>query len=176
MGVVSSQQYVKGLLDNLAVPGVAVPMDVNVTPPVLQDMDGPHGYITGAKVNARRQTAPRVQYLGAANTGAYKMYPWAVSIYLVYETNADNNPTIDIEFPAILDAVIDVVETARMPQWIDALGNQVPGNVPIPGGSQIQSVGETWQLDYPAEHVPATLRMLWYVALLTVDVLEVRQR
>jgi hypothetical protein len=176
MSVNAVQQYMLGLLDGLAVPGQGKPMDFYVTPPALQDMDGPHGYITGARVSAKRQTAPRQKYLGSTSTAGYKTYPWKVEIYLVYETAANNNPTADVEFPAILDAVIDVVELTQMPQWIDSNGVPVPTNTPIPGGSQIDAIGESWTLDFPPERTPATLRMLWYVALLTVDVLEVRQR
>lgn len=176
MPLLSVQNYVKGLLDNLAVPGQALPMDFHVAAPALQDMNGPHGYVSGARISAGRQTAPRITYGASYTTAGYKKYPWKVEIYAVYETNADNNPTIDSEFPAILDAIILTLETSRMPQWIDANGVAVPGNVPIPGGSQIDAIAETWTLDYPPERLPSTLRMIWYAAMYTVDLLEVVQR
>jgi hypothetical protein len=176
MGLMSTQNYIKSLLDNLAVPGQAKPMDFNITPPALQDMDGPHGYIWGAHANGSRQTAPRIKPSGDPSTAGYKKRPWKVEIYAVYETAADNNPTVDTEFPAILDEIIRILEISQMPQWIDANGVPVPGNVPIPGGSQIDAIAETWTFDYPPERTPATLRMLWYAAQYTVDVLEVVQR
>lgn len=165
-----------GLLDGLPVPGQAKPMDFYVQAPTLQDMDGPHGYISGARVSASRQAGSRQKYLGSSNTAGYRQYPWQVEIYLVYETTGDNNPTVDIEFPSILDAVTDVVELAQMPQWIDRNGVPIPTNTPMPYATQIDAVGERWSLDYPPDRTPATLRMLWYVALLTVNVLEVKQR
>jgi hypothetical protein len=176
MGVYSVQRYVQGLINGISLPGIAIPLDAYITPPALQDMDGPHAYVSGAKVASGRQTAPRMKYLGSTNTGGYKKAPWAITVYVVYETNADNNPTLDAEFPMILDAIIDVFESARMPQWIDAYGNEIPTNLPIPGATQIDAIGESWSLDYPAEHLPATLRMLWYAAEIIVEVLETRQR
>lgn len=176
MPLLSVQNYVKGLLNNLAVPGQPLLMDFHIAAPALQDMDGPHGYVSGAHVAAGRQTAPRIKAGGSYNTAGYKKYPWKVEIYAVYETNADNNPTIDSEFPAILDTLIAVLETTQMPQWIDAHGVAVPGNIPIPGGSQIDAIAESWTLDYPPERLPATLRMMWYVAMYTVDVFETVQR
>lgn len=177
MPLMSVQNYVKGLLDNLAVPGQPKPMDAHVTAPVVQDMDGPHVYICGARVLAGRQTAPRINAKTKdPATAGYRKYPWKVQLYAVYETNADNNPTIDSEFPAVLDAITYALETAQMPQWIDSTGTPVPTNTPVPGASQVDGVAESWSLDYPAEYVPATLRMLWYVALITVDIFEVVQR
>jgi hypothetical protein len=176
VGLYSVQSYMRGLLDGLAIPGIVQPLDCMITPPAVQDMNGPHSYVSGGRVTSGRQTAPRKKHLGSTNTGGYKKAPWAVEIYVVYETNADNNPTLDAEFPVILDSIIDVLEDAQMPQWIDAYGNQIPTNTPIPGATQLDAVAETWTLDYPPERVPASLRMLWYVAMITVDVLEVRQR
>lgn len=176
MPVRSVQNYVRGLLDNLPVPGQVKPMDFYIAAPTLQDMDGPHGYISGARVMSGRQTAPRIRAGMAATSAGYRKNPFKVEIYAVYETNAQNNQTLDSEFPAILDAITYVLETTQMPQWIDADGTPVPTNTPIPGASQIDAIGENWTLDYPPERTPATLRMLWYVALITVDVLEVVQR
>lgn len=177
MPLIAVQNYVKGLLDGLAVPGQDTQMDFYITPPVIQDMNGPHGYITGGRVAASRQTSPRIKARSDPSTAGYKKYPWRVEIYAVYETQgAQTNPTADLEFPQILESIATVFETTQMPQWLDANGTPVPGNVPIPYGSQIQAIGETWTMDYPPEHVPATLRMLWYVAMFTLDVLEVYQR
>jgi hypothetical protein len=176
MPLLSTQNYVRGLLDNLPVPGQTKPMDFYTTAPVLQDMDGPHGYVSGARVASVRQTAPRIRAGMAATSAGYRKNPWKIEIYAVYETNADRNPTLDSEFPAILDAITYVLETTQMPQWIDEHGTPIPTNTPIPGATQIDAIGERWTLDYPPERTPATLRMLWYVALITVDVLEVVQR
>jgi hypothetical protein len=41
--------------------------------------------------------------------------------------------------------------------------------------TQIQSIGETFDLDYPPERTPASMKMIWYSARLGLDVLEVVQ-
>ncbi len=170
MPLKSVQRYVKSLLDGITLPGQNMPLVAHITPPSLEDMDGPKAYVWGGHVNVTRQTMPR----GAG----FKNYPWTIDIWLVYLTAADENPTLDDEFPDIIDTVTNVFSTTKMPVFIDADGNPQDVSAPVTsrtGLTQIQRIGERWTLDYPPERTPATLRMVWYSALLSMEVLEVVQ-
>lgn len=158
------QTYLQGLLQGITLPGQTNTLDCFITPPALQDMDGPHSYIWGGRVDVSRQTMPRGP--------GYKKYPWRMSVWLVYETGAtiagETNPTIDNEFPLIVDAVTNTLSVATMPLVI-----QDPDTGQY---SQIQAVGESWSLDNPTVRLPETMRLLWYAALITTQVLEVVQQ
>jgi len=170
MPLKSVQKYVKNLLDGISVPGQNLPLTVHVTPPAIESADGPIAYVWGSHLNVTRQTMPR----GAG----FQSWPWMIDIWVVYLTNADENPTIDDEFPDILDAIVSVLRTTKMPVFIDKDG--VPQDVSAPvtlrtGLTQIDRIGERWTLDYPPERTPATLRMVWYSASISVEVLELVQ-
>jgi hypothetical protein len=170
MPLKSVQKYVKNLLDGIAVPGQLLPLEVHITPPALESVDGPIAYVWGSHLNVTRQTMPR----GAG----FQNWPWMIDIWVVYLTNENENPTIDDEFPDILDTIMRVLRTTTMPVFIDNDG--IPQDVSAPvtsrqGLTQIQRVGERWTLDYPPERTPATMRMYWYSASISVEVLEVVQ-
>lgn len=170
MPLLSVQKYARNLIDGMQLPGQQMPLTAHITPPALEDMDGPKAYVWGGHVNVTRQTMPR--------RAGFKQYPWTIDIWLVYLTNADENPTLDDEFPQIIDAVTNVFATTTMPVFIDANGNVEDVSAPVTdrtGLTQIQRVGERWTLDYPPEHTPATLRMVWYSALIAMEILEVVQ-
>lgn len=158
------QRYCADLINGAAIEiytGAPV-LDAWITPPAVQSMDGPHAYVWGGRVSPVRQTMPRTQ--------GFKKYPWQISIYLVFETTADRNknPDLDRQFPQLIDAVTGVFATTTMPLiYLD---------VETGVYSQIQAVGESWTLDYPVSRAPATLRMVWFSALITMDVLEVVQQ
>lgn len=158
------QSYLKGLLNGLSVPLQSAPLDCFITPPALQDLDGPHCYVWGGRVSVRRQTMPR--------TAGFKAYPWTMSIWLVYESAdtvaGQQNTTIDNEFPVIIDAVTNTLSVATM---VDVVTDPTTGQY-----SQIQSVGETWTLDYPTLRLPETMRMLYYAACISTEILEVVQQ
>jgi hypothetical protein len=114
-----------------------------------------------------RQTAPRGQ--------GFKHLAWTVDVYLSYETNPDS-PTVDTEFPSIVDAVMAQLWSRTTPLFVDPAGNPVPpGTPPPPGATQVLNTGEDFEFEYPPEHVPATLRMLYYTARLGVDLYEAVQ-
>jgi hypothetical protein len=154
----SVQQYCKGLLDGLPLPGQDQPLIAHIMPPTMEEMDGPRAYVWGARMRGERQTAPR--------RAGYKRLPWTVDVYLAYLDSADN-PDGDKAFPLIIDAVLARFWSTTMPLMItDPETGQV---------SQILAVGETWDLEYPPERLPATMRMIWSVARLSMDVTEAIQ-
>jgi hypothetical protein len=103
---------------------------------------------------------------GIAPAAGFKRLDWTIDIYLVYLTTPDDS-NVDQEFPLIIDAVLTKLWSTTMPVVItDPTTGQV---------SQVQSIGESWDLEYPPERTPATLRMLYYSSRIAMDVMEVLQ-
>jgi hypothetical protein len=158
----SVQQYVANQINGIQVPTIPQPIEAFITPPAMEAPNGPKAYIWGARNRGRRQTMPR----GIAPAAGFKRLDWTVDIYLIYETLADD-PMIDQDFPLIIDAVLTKLWTTTMPVFItDPVTEQV---------SQIQSVGEEWNLEYPPERTPSTLRTVWYSSRIAMDILEIVQ-
>lgn len=156
----SVQLYVQGLLDGLQIPGSPDRLDAYITPPTIEDVDRPKAYIWGARTRGGRQTAPRLP------KGGFRKLLWTVDVYLTYESTPDA-PAIDQEFPIVVDAVLNVLWKTTMPIFIrdPSTGQR----------SQILAIGESWDLEYPPERVPATLRMLYYSARISGTVEEAVQ-
>jgi hypothetical protein len=154
----SVQLYVASLLDGLAIPGNPTPLTAHITPPTVEDLDGPRAYVWGARLNGLRQTAPRGP--------GFKRLNWVVDVYLSYETVPDD-PTVDQNFPLIVDAVMNATWQTVMPTFITDPQTGVK--------SQILQIGEEFELEYPPERTPATLRMLYFTARLGLDVYEAVQ-
>lgn len=156
----SVQQYVRGVIDGISVPGQSVPLTAYVTPPVMDKVSPPKAYVWNGRCTGARRSMPRGP--------AFKKLGWLVDIYLNYETNPNRVPpggaSVDAQFPLIVDAVMLTLWQTPMPVFITDpdTGYQ----------SQILSIGEQFSIDYPPERSPATLRMLWYSLLLTVMVEE----
>lgn len=155
----SVQIFTQGLLDGLAIPGTTQTLEAYITPPTVDELDNPKAYVLGAHLRGTRQTMPRG--LG------FKKLTWLVDVFLSYETNPDS-PTVDQEFALVVDAVMTKVWTTPM--------NNVFITDPTTGlRSQILAIGEDFELEYPPERVPATLRMLYYTARLGLTVYEAVQ-
>lgn len=176
MPLSSVQQFVQKKLDGLAMPAGIPNLRAWITPPTLEDLDGPIAYIWAGRMRTRRQTGPRIN-LVAPGPG-FKHIDWTIDVYMSYETTPDTN-TVDTDFPSICDAVMTKLWTTTMPTFIDSNGNPLP---PIPGGgappganSQILAVGEEFDFEYPPERVPSTLRMLYFTAKFGFNVYEAVQ-
>jgi hypothetical protein len=158
---------VRGILNDLPLPLPNMPpLTAWITPPVVEKATGPRAYVWGGRLRAARQTAPR-------GPGMQK-FPWTVDIWLVYLDTPDNARQNE-PFPLIIDTVITAVQKTVMPLFIDKDGNPVGPNATSGTDTQIQSIGETFDLDYPPERLPASMRMVWYSARIGLDVLEVVQ-
>lgn len=163
----SVSKYVLGIVNGLAVPIDGVdPITAWITPPTLEKADGPRAYVWGGSLRAARQTAPR----GAG----FKKFPWTVSVWLVYLDTPDNARQNE-PFPLIIDTVMSAFMDTTMPLFISAEGVPMGPNAVNETDTQIQSIGETFDLDYPPERTPASMKMIWYSARLGLDVLEVVQ-
>lgn len=163
----SVQHYVHGLLDGLVIPVTQMPpLTAWLTPPVLEQADGPRAYVWGGSLPIDRQTAPRGP--------GFKKFPWTVDVYLAYLTTPDDGLGAE-PMPKIIDAVLRLFMTTTMPLFIDAGGNPVGPNATSSTDTQIQGIGEAPRLEYPPEKMVGPMQMLWYTALIKLDVLEVVQ-
>lgn len=162
----SVQLYVKGLLDGLQVPGQTRTLDAYVTPPNVRNLNGPVACIWGSRVHGRRQTAPRIGNSIIPGTSGYKELDWVVDVWLSYETTP-NGDSIDQEFPLLVDAVLNKTWTTTMPVVIQDPTTQQY--------SQILSIGEEFEMDYPPEKTPATLRMLYFTTRIGLVIKEAIQ-
>lgn len=171
----SVQLYVQGLLNGLSIPapagGTPSALEAYITPPTVEELDGPRAYIWGGRQRVTRQTAPR-QQPGNPSTGGFKHFAYTIDIYLSYLTNPDD-ANLDQEFPLFVDAVLAQLWTTAMPVSISATGSVVPPGTA--GASQILEVGEQWELEYPPERTPATMRMLYYTARIGMEIYEAVQ-
>lgn len=154
----SVQLYVQSLLDELQIPGLNVALETYITPPQVEDMDRPKAYVLASRGRVRRQTAPRGP--------GYKYLAWTVDVYVTYET-IPGTDGIDQEMPLIIDAICKKLWTTTMPLFIED---------PTTGQrSQVLQVGEEFDIEYPPERTPATLRMLLYVARIGFEIYEAVQ-
>lgn len=171
MPLSSVQQYIQKQLDGLPMPAGMPNLEAYITPPTVEDIDGPRAYVWASRMRARRQTGPRIN---AYATGpGFKHLDWTIDVYLTYETTPDTE-TVDVDFPSICDAVMTKLWTTTMPTFIDANGNVSP-TPPAGSNSQIVAVGEEFDFEYPPERVPATLRMLYFTARFGFNVYEAVQ-
>lgn len=168
----SIQLYAQGIIDGLVIGGGIPPLEAFITPPAVDTLDRPKAYVLGGRLTGRRQTMPR--------KAGFKHLAWVIDIYLSYESNP-NFPTIDTEFPSIVDAVMAAFWSVRTPTFVTPQGQAwtaPPGAsvaTPPDGSSQVLNVGEDFEFEYPPERAPATLRMAYYVARLGLDVYEAVQ-
>lgn len=163
----SIQLYGKGILDGLAMPqGVPGPMVARITPPTVEKISAPKAYLWGGRMASSRQTAPR-------GPGMRK-FLWTMDAWIAYMDTPDN--ALENEpFPRVVDAVMLAFMTTVMPVWINSDGVPVGPNASSKTDTQIQAIGERFDLEYPPERTVTAQRQLWYVAHLGVEVLEVIQ-
>jgi hypothetical protein len=171
--LLSVQRYIKGVYDGMPVPGQTKPLRAQITPPGAQKLDGPLAFIWGGSMRAERQAGPRMTGSNPATAG-FKHLAWDVDVWLSYLANP-NSDTIDSQFPAFVDAVMERIWSTPTTLYIDALGNpseQTPGPE---GVTQILSVGERFRLEYAPAHAVATNRTLYFDARLTLEIYEAVQ-
>lgn len=163
----SVQLYVKGILDGLPLPqGTPGPLSARITPPVVEKISAPKAYVWGGRLRAARQTAPRV--------AGFKKFPWTVDVWLAYLDNPDNALASE-PFPRVVDAVMLAFMTTVMPVFINSDGVPVGPNASSRTDTQIQAIGEAFDLEYPPERAVTAQRQVWYAARIGLEVLEVVQ-
>ena len=160
------EMYVQGLLDNLPMPGGLPPLTAWITPPALEQADGPRAYVWGGSVSVSRQTAPR----GAG----FRKWPWTIDIYVAYMTTPDDGLATE-PMAGIIDTVMTALGTTAMPLFVSAAGVPVGAAATSATDTQVLAIGENMKLQYPPEKMTAPMQMIWYTALIHADVLEVVQ-
>lgn len=170
----SVQLYVQSLLNGITIPSpgseASSTLECYITPPTLEDLDGPRAYIWGGRQTVRRQTMPRTQP-NDPSTAGFKYFTYTMDIYLSYLTNP-NDTDLDQEFPLFVDAVLSVLWNTQIAIFIDPLGNPVAVGDQTNEDSQILAIGEQWDMDYPVVKSPATQRMLYYTCRIAMQVEE----
>ena len=171
----SVQQYVHSIVNNLTIPSLTSPLTAYITPPMVEELDGPRVYVWGGRLRGRRQTAPR----GIGSGAGFKRLDWVIDTYVSYLTTPDS-ANIDEQFPQVVDAIMAATWAVQMPLIIDGQGQRIPTGMGAtqtlpPGASQILSIGEDFELEYPPERSPATQRMLYYTCRIGLDVVEAVQ-
>lgn len=172
MPLMSTQYYLQGLLNGLVVPGVGKPLVAYVTPPIVDKLSGPKAYVWGGTLAVSRQSGNR----GPAGAAGFKKLMWDADVWLIYLTNP-NDASVDTEFPQVVDAVMAQLWSTRIPLWITALGVPIPPPVTDPpaGASQVLEIGEEFRMEYSPVHTPASNRMLFYSARLSLQIYEAVQ-
>lgn len=172
----STQLYVKSLLDNLTIPGPpgqpSSTLEAWIQPPVLEEATNPRAYIWGGRQRGKRQTMPRMKN-GDPSTAGFKELDYTLDIYLSYLTTPDA-PDADQEFPLLIDTVLAQLWSTTMPVFITSQGVVTSSGFGL-GSSQILMVGEEWELEYPPERTPATMRMIYYSCRIGMDIREAVQ-
>jgi hypothetical protein len=175
----SMQLYVQKLLDQLVIPGPpgapSTTLEAYITPPTLEDLDGPRAYIWGARQKGIRQTGPR-QQPGNPSTGGFKWIDYTMDIYLSYLTvpESPDEPTSSQEFPILIDTVLSAFWSIQQSIFVDSQGNATTSGYGS-GSSQLMFIGEEWELEYPPERTPASMRMLYYTCRIGMDLREAVQ-
>lgn len=170
MPLLSVQKYIAGVFDGLRVPGQAQVLKAKITPPTTMNLDGPVAFVWGGSMRAERQSGPR----GAPGKAGFKHLQWDVDVWLCYLANP-NSPTLDSEFPAFVDAVMQQIWSSPTTLYIDAQGSPAQ-QTPVPEGlTQILSVGERFRLEYSPVHAVSSQRMLYFDARLTLEIYEAVQ-
>lgn len=168
MPLLSTQVYVKNLIDGLIINDGIPALTAYITPPTVEDLDGPRAYVWGARQRVKRRSMPRTAPNDQTGAG-FKFYDYRMDIYLAYLSNPDTASN-DTDFPLIIDTVLYQLWNTTMPVFIDASGTVVSSGGP--NISQITSIGEEWDLDYGPERTPSTLRMLYYTCRIGMSVHE----
>jgi len=158
MGLAAVQLHVKQLLDGLVAPQAVGPLQAHVAPPVPGSVTVPQAYVWGARMREERQSVPR----GAG----FRRARWDVYIWL-YDVEASDDAQADTRFPALIDAVLNVLRTAPMP---------VPLTDPVTGAvTQLVAIGEEFELDVGTPRATADQRLVWQNALVQAPCIEIAQ-
>ena len=148
MGLYSVRKYVRTMLDGTTFPGLPnmPPLAAYMTPPAVEPANSAKAYVVGGRAHRSRQTAPR----GAG----FNKRPWQVDIYLAY-MDTPTNQRANEAFDQIIDVIIGVVETQTMPVLINPQGVVLSQSQADSTCTQIQAIGEVWDLQNPPERMPA---------------------
>jgi hypothetical protein len=155
VGVGTVQSLVKELLNGIDVPNYKTNLVTYITPPNPGVLPGPAAYVWATSGTNHRQTIPR--------GSGFRETIWSVSIWLMAPGLAAD-PLADVKFAGLIDAVVEVLVTAKMPlKEVDPIS----GNV-----IQLLSIGEEFTIQQSPVHALSDQRLLMYEALIDLTVKE----
>jgi len=168
MPVVSALTYVQGLINGIPVPGTAGlsgPLVALITPYDPDESGEARAYVWPASGNENRLAFPR--NTGPNTPAAWKNVYHNIEIFLTWFDNSDTDADVDTSFPALIDAVMDVLRTSTDPQLVTDpyTGRQ----------SQMVNLGEDQNYEYIPPHSTADQRQLRFDARITTRLLELIQ-
>ena len=167
MPVASCMNFIKTLLDDIAMPGgLNLAAWINPPDPDLGPAEVPTAYIWPMPGSEKRLTVPR--NTGPGTAAGWKTERHEIGIYLVWE-GAENDPEADTLFPGFIDALMDALRTAwPMPA---ILTDPNTGEM-----TQLVDTGEEMTYDSPPPRTVADQRYLRYDCLIRVPMTEQLQR
>lgn len=152
----SVQTHIKGILDGIQLPLGAGNLSAYITPPDPGNGMIPSAYIWGSVAEDVRRSMPRFQ--------GFRVIKHEIDIWLIWFGPADDVNS-DKAFPAIVDAVCEVLRTTPMP----VLNKKDP----VTGqNSNIEMIAERLRWDYSPVHSVEDQRWLCYTARIICDVRE----
>jgi hypothetical protein len=167
MPLVSALEYVQGLISGIPVPGEAGasgPLVALITPYDPDESGEARAYVWGGAGQENRLAFPR--NTGPNTLGGWKTLYHNVEIFLVW-FDSDSDVDVDTSFPALLDAVMDVLRTSTDPQVVTDpyTGRQ----------SNMVNLGEDMNYTYVPPHSVADQRYLRFDARITTRLCELVQ-
>lgn len=180
MPINSTLSYIKSLIDQLAMPGGAPPLNVFITPPPAYDnpLGSPTAYVWPVNGEENRHpdrggTVPRAlvkpQWVSGATVGTpncgFKAVDHSIHIYVIWD-QANDEEQADSWFPAMIDAICWQLRVSTDPAVIT---DPYDGTV-----SSLIDVGETIPYQITVRFLEDQ-RYLRYDCLLPIPCLELIQ-
>jgi hypothetical protein len=162
------QHYLKGVLDNVALPLDLGTLEAFIQPP-NPNLDNAAGvYIWGSRGDEQRMTVPRAKP-GDLSTGGEKGLTHSVDAWIIWLGPAVH-PLQDVLFPAVVDTIMAVLRNTPILDGTQYCPDPVTGQL-----SQLLNVGERMSWEYAPVRAVADQRFLRYDARLTIEIEEIIQ-
>jgi hypothetical protein len=163
----SAQLFIRDTLDGTSPPGdtgLSGPLVALITPYDPDQSGAPRAYVWPSMGREKRRAKPRNH--GPGTPAAVKDLNHTVEVFLVW-FDSDSDPDADINFPGLIDYVMDLLRTCDNPALVtDPLTGRV---------SQLVDIGEDMTYTYVPPRSTADQRILRYDARISVPFLETFQ-
>jgi hypothetical protein len=170
MPINTIQVFLRDTLSGLVLPLGLGNLTSVISPPNPGDGTDATAYIWGSSGREARMALPRGQFSDPSGTGGEKRIIHNPNVWLVWFGSSEET-NIDVEFPAIVDAVMATIRNAPLTDASQHSSDPVTGAL-----SQVLAVGENMSYEYgPVRGTTADQRIWRFDAQLTVEVVEVIQ-
>jgi hypothetical protein len=168
MPVVTVSCYIRDLLNGIQPPGdtgITGPLLAQITPYDPDESGIARAYVWAATGPESRLAFPR--NTGTNTPAAWKQIRHDMKIFLTWFDDTDTDPNVDVNFPLLIDFVMDVLRTSK---------NSVQVTDPETGQvSNLVDVGENMTYEYVPPMSLEDQRYLRFDCLITAPVLELFQ-